>query len=338
MLEIPWLDHFQFVIWPPYSSTPWSFQDWFDPQRSIVYRYNMGTSVNIFQRVRGTLFYVFSDSMSSSILCAFTSWPSRQVHLSKLAWVWVTQWLQWSRLPVRQVLNHGILERFWNYSWRRASHLTKQATTRGQFEWPSKPGCWSLVPPSHMSLDHPMLGSMSGRSLRESHWDRCPSIARCLVDGQETHIQALTKPCVWLESHIASRFQQHFESERGRNLWVSWAPHQFMIRHDKCTLCIRYFICCKIAWCRIFRRFIAQQATSTCLISLGHLFTVTSRERVYSRCCTTEAGWSRWRYASFFNDRGPCARLLGTAWGQRPPPPEDMRHVGGLWLATVPCG
>ena len=194
MLEIPWLDHFQFVIWPPYSSTPWSFQDWFDPQRSIVYRYNMGTSVNIFQRVRWTLLYVFSDSMSSSILCAFTSWPSRQVHLSKLAWVWVTQWLQWSRLPVRQVLNHGILERFWNYSWRKASHLTKQATTRGQFEWPSKPGCWSLVPPSHMSLDHPMLGSMSGRSLRESHWDRCPSIARCLVDGQETHIQALTNP------------------------------------------------------------------------------------------------------------------------------------------------
>ena len=140
MLEIPWLDHFQFVIWPPYSSTPWSFQDWFDPQRSIVYRYNMGTSVNIFQRVRWTLLYVFSDSMSSSILCAFTSWPSRQVHLSKLAWVWVTQWLQWSRLPVRQVLNHGILERFWNYSWRKASHLTKQATTRGQFEWPSKPG------------------------------------------------------------------------------------------------------------------------------------------------------------------------------------------------------
>ena len=61
----------------------------------------------------------------------------------------------------------------------------------------------------------------------------------------------------------------------------------------------------------------SQQATSTCLISLGHLFTVTSRERVYSRCCTTEAGWSGWRYASFFNDRGPCARLLGTALGSK---------------------
>lgn len=153
------------------------------------------------------------------------------------------------------------------------------------------------------------------------------------MDCQETHVQALTKPCVWLESHIASRFQQHFESERGRNLWVSWVPHQFMIS-ALCVFGTSYAVKLPDAGSSAD----SQQATSTCLISLGHLFTVTSRERVYSRCCTTEAGWSRWRYASFFNDRGPCARLLGTAWGQRPPPPEDMRHVGGLWLATVLCG
>ncbi len=104
--------------------------------------------------------------------------------------------------------------------------------------------------------------------------------------------------------------------------------------HDGCTLCIRYFIYCEIAWCSI-RRFIAQQATSIqrgeyWLILLGHLFTVTSHEIVHSRCGKSEVRWSGRRYASFFNDRGPCARLLGTAWGQRPPPPQDVRSLGGL--------
>lgn len=234
MLEIPWLDHFLFLIWPPYSSTPWSFQDWFDPQRSIVYRYNMVTSGTIFQRVGWTLFlcfFRFHVKLYIVRVYFVTQQASALVQVSMGLGNPVAAMEPFASAPSAESWD---FRRFWNYSWRKASYLTKQATTRGQFEWPSKPGCWSLVPPSHMSLDHPMLGSMSGRSLRESHWDRCPSIARRLVYGQETHIQALTKPCVWLESHIASRFQQHFESERGRNLWVSWAPHQFMI----CALCV----------------------------------------------------------------------------------------------------